>query len=119
LVFDDELSPSSKKISKIITECKILDRTHLILDILRNVPKLLCENTGRTGAMHLYAASMSGLWTHLERQGGIGMRGPGNRDRNGPTYCTRPNRFLKDKIKAIDKWERSVAIVAQWFVWLW
>jgi GTP-binding protein HflX len=40
----------------------------LILDILRNVPKLLCENTGRTGAMHLYAASMSGLWTHLERQ---------------------------------------------------
>ncbi len=34
LVFDDELSPSQQKnISKIITECKILDRTHLILDI--------------------------------------------------------------------------------------
>jgi GTP-binding protein HflX len=32
--------PSKKNISKIITECKILDRTHLILDILRNVPKL-------------------------------------------------------------------------------
>jgi GTP-binding protein HflX len=33
LIFDDELS-HSKKISKVIVECKILDRTHLILDIL-------------------------------------------------------------------------------------
>jgi GTP-binding protein HflX len=35
LIFDDELSPSQQKnISKVIVECKILDRTHLILDIL-------------------------------------------------------------------------------------
>jgi GTP-binding protein HflX len=34
LIFDDELSPSQQKnISKVIVECKILDRTHLILDI--------------------------------------------------------------------------------------
>ena len=34
LIFDDELSPSQQKnISKVIEECKILDRTHLILDI--------------------------------------------------------------------------------------
>jgi GTP-binding protein HflX len=32
LIFDDELSPSQQKI--VIVECKILDRTHLILDIL-------------------------------------------------------------------------------------
>jgi GTP-binding protein HflX len=30
------------------------------------------------------------------------MRGPGDRDRNGPTYWDQ-NRFVKDKIKAIDK----------------
>jgi GTP-binding protein HflX len=42
LVFDDELSPSQqKKSSK--NNSKILDRTHLILDILRNVPKLLMQ----------------------------------------------------------------------------
>jgi GTP-binding protein HflX len=33
LIFDDELSPSQQNISKVIVECKILDRTHLILDI--------------------------------------------------------------------------------------
>jgi GTP-binding protein HflX len=33
LIFDDELSPSQQK-NKVIVECKILDRTHLILDIL-------------------------------------------------------------------------------------
>jgi hypothetical protein len=48
---------NKKNISKIITECKILDRTHLILDILHNVPKLLCKNAGGTGAVPIFIAS--------------------------------------------------------------
>jgi GTP-binding protein HflX len=42
--FDDELTPSQQKnISKIIVECKILDRTHLILIFLHNVQRLCMQ----------------------------------------------------------------------------
>jgi 50S ribosomal subunit-associated GTPase HflX len=52
LIFDDELSPSQQKISK-VRECKILDRTHLILDIFAQEQRLVCR-TGRVGTMPIH-----------------------------------------------------------------
>ncbi|RKS94894.1 GTP-binding protein HflX [Flavobacterium limicola] len=107
LVFDDELSPSQQKnISKIITECKILDRTHLILDIFAQRAETSYARTQVELAQCIYMLPrLSGLWTHLERQkGGIGMRGPGETEIETDRRIVRDRiALLKDKIKAIDK----------------
>jgi GTP-binding protein HflX len=107
LVFDDELSPSQQKnISKIITECKILDRTHLILDIFAQRAETSYARTQVELAQCQYLLPrLSGMWTHLERQkGGIGMRGPGETEIETDRRIVRDRiSLLKDKIKAIDK----------------
>jgi GTP-binding protein HflX len=107
LVFDDELSPSQQKnISKIITECKILDRTHLILDIFAQRAETSYARTQVELAQCIYMLPrLSGLWTHLERQkGGIGMRGPGETEIETDRRIVRDRiALLKEKIKAIDK----------------
>ena len=107
LVFDDELSPSQQKnISKIITECKILDRTHLILDIFAQRAETSYARTQVELAQCQYLLPrLSGMWTHLERQkGGIGMRGPGETEIETDRRIVRDRiALLKDKIKSIDK----------------
>ncbi|WP_367772677.1 GTPase HflX [Flavobacterium sp. WC2421] len=107
LIFDDELTPSQQKnISKIITECKILDRTHLILDIFAQRAETSYARTQVELAQCIYMLPrLSGLWTHLERQkGGIGMRGPGETEIETDRRIVRDRiALLKDKIKAIDK----------------
>ena len=106
LVFDDELTPSQQKnISKII-DCKILDRTNLILDIFAQRAETSYARTQVELAQCIYLLPrLSGLWTHLERQkGGIGMRGPGETEIETDRRIVRDRiALLKDKIKAIDK----------------
>ncbi len=106
LVFDDELSPSQQKnISKII-DCKILDRTHLILDIFAQRAETSYARTQVELAQCQYLLPrLSGMWTHLERQkGGIGMRGPGETEIETDRRIVRDRiALLKEKIKAIDK----------------
>jgi GTP-binding protein HflX len=106
LVFDDELSPSQQKnISKII-DCKILDRTHLILDIFAQRAETSYARTQVELAQCQYLLPrLSGMWTHLERQkGGIGMRGPGETEIETDRRIVRDRiALLKDKIKSIDK----------------
>jgi GTP-binding protein HflX len=107
LIFDDELSPSQQKnISKIITECKILDRTHLILDIFAQRAETSYARTQVELAQCQYLLPrLSGMWTHLERQkGGIGMRGPGETEIETDRRIVRDRiALLKEKIKTIDK----------------
>ena len=107
LVFDDELSPSQQKnISKIITECKILDRTHLILDIFAQRAETSYARTQVELAQCQYLLPrLSGMWTHFERQkGGIGMRGPGETEIETDRRIVRDRiALLKEKIKTIDK----------------
>lgn len=107
LVFDDELSPSQQKnISKIIVECKILDRTHLILDIFAQRAETSYARTQVELAQCQYLLPrLSGMWTHLERQkGGIGMRGPGETEIETDRRIVRDRiALLKEKIKSIDK----------------
>jgi GTP-binding protein HflX len=106
LIFDDELTPSQQKnISKII-DCKILDRTNLILDIFAQRAETSYARTQVELAQCQYLLPrLSGMWTHLERQkGGIGMRGPGETEIETDRRIVRDRiALLKEKIKAIDK----------------
>jgi GTPase len=106
VIFDDELSPSQQKnISKII-ECKVLDRTNLILDIFAQRAETSYARTQVELAQCIYILPrLSGMWTHLERQkGGIGMRGPGETEIETDRRIVRDRiALLKEKIKVIDK----------------
>jgi len=107
VIFDDELSPSQQKnISKILVECKVLDRTNLILDIFAQRAETSYARTQVELAQCIYLLPrLSGMWTHLERQkGGIGMRGPGETEIETDRRIVRDRiALLKDKIKVIDK----------------
>jgi len=77
VIFDDELSPAQSRNLEKMFECKVLDRTALILDIFAQRART------REGKLQIELAQLQHLlprltrfWTHLSRQsGGIGMRG--------------------------------------------
>ena len=106
VIFDDELSPSQQKnISKIL-DCKVLDRTNLILDIFAQRAETYYARTQVELAQCQYLLPrLSGMWTHLERQkGGIGLRGPGETEIETDRRIVRDRiALLKEKIKTIDK----------------
>ena len=106
VIFDDELSPSQQKnISKIL-DCKVLDRTNLILDIFAQRAETSYARTQVELAQCQYLLPrLSGMWTHLERQkGGIGLRGPGETEIETDRRIVRDRiALLKEKIKTIDK----------------
>jgi GTP-binding protein HflX len=106
VIFDDELSPSQQKNITKILECKVLDRTNLILDIFAQRAETSYARTQVELAQCQYLLPrLSGMWTHLERQkGGIGMRGPGETEIETDRRIVRDRiSLLKDKIKIIDK----------------
>jgi GTP-binding protein HflX len=106
VIFDDELSPSQQKNITRILNCKVLDRTNLILDIFAQRAETSYARTQVELAQCQYLLPrLSGMWTHLERQkGGIGMRGPGETEIETDRRIVRDRiSLLKDKIKAIDK----------------
>lgn len=106
VIFDDELSPSQQKnISKLL-DCKVLDRTNLILDIFAQRAETSYARTQVELAQCQYLLPrLSGMWTHLERQkGGIGLRGPGETEIETDRRIVRDRiALLKEKIKTIDK----------------
>ncbi len=106
VIFDDELSPSQQKnISKIL-DCKVLDRTNLILDIFAQRAETSYARTQVELAQCQYLLPrLSGMWTHLERQkGGIGLRGPGETEIETDRRIVRDRiALLKEKIRTIDK----------------
>ncbi|MBU3680965.1 MAG: GTPase HflX [Flavobacterium sp.] len=106
VIFDDELSPSQQKNITRILDCKVLDRTNLILDIFAQRAETSYARTQVELAQCQYLLPrLSGMWTHLERQkGGIGMRGPGETEIETDRRIVRDRiALLKDKIKVIDK----------------
>ncbi len=106
VIFDDELSPSQQKNITKILDCKVLDRTNLILDIFAQRAETSYARTQVELAQCIYLLPrLSGMWTHLERQkGGIGMRGPGETEIETDRRIVRDRiALLKDKIKVIDK----------------
>lgn len=97
VIFDDELSPSQIRNIETILKVKIIDRTNLILDIFAQRATTAYAKTQVELAQYQYLLPrLTGLWTHLERQrGGIGMRGPGERE------IETDRRIIRDKISAL------------------
>ena len=106
VIFDDELSATQERNISKIFNCKILDRTNLILDIFDQRAKTSYAKTQVELAQCQYLLPrLKGMWTHLERQkGGIGMRGPGETEIETDRRIVRNKiSLLKEKIKSIDK----------------
>jgi len=98
-IFDDELSPAQLRNIEKILDCKILDRTNLILDIFAQRAQTSSAKTQVELAQHQYLLPrLTKLWTHLDKQkGGIGMRGPGE------TEIETDRRIIRDKISLLKK----------------
>ena len=94
VIFDDELSPSQLRNIERELQCRILDRTNLILDIFASRAKTAHAKTQVELAQYQYLLPrLTRMWTHLERQrGGIGLRGPGE------TEIETDRRIIRDKI---------------------
>ena len=99
VIFDHELSPSQERNLEQLLQCRVLDRTGLILDIFAQRAR------SHEGKLQVELAQLKHLstrlvrgWTHLERQkGGIGLRGPGE------TQLETDRRLLGERIKQIHK----------------
>jgi len=94
VIFDDELSPSQLRNIERELNCRILDRTNLILDIFAGRAQTAHAKTQVELAQYQYLLPrLTRMWTHLERQrGGIGMRGPGE------TEIETDRRIIRDRI---------------------
>lgn len=106
VVFDDDLSPSQHRNIEKALRCKILDRSNLILDIFARRAQTAHAKTQVELAQYEYILPrLAGMWTHLERQrGGIGMRGPGEREIETDRRIIRDKiARLKEQLKKIDK----------------
>ena len=97
VIFDDDLSPAQSRNLETLFECKVLDRTSLILDIFAQRART------REGKLQVELAQLQHLlprltrfWSHLSRQkGGIGMRG------DGETQLETDRRRVQDRITRI------------------
>lgn len=99
VIFNHELTPAQERNLEKLLQCRVLDRTGLILDIFASRARSF---EGRLQVelaqlQHLSTRLVRG-WTHLERQkGGIGLRGPGE------TQLETDRRLLGNRIKFIKK----------------
>jgi len=97
VIFDDELSPAQSRNLETVFECKVLDRTSLILDIFAQRART------KEGKLQVELAQLEHLlprltryWSHLSRQkGGIGMRG------DGETQLETDRRRVQERIEKI------------------
>jgi GTP-binding protein HflX len=100
VIFDDDLSPAQCRNLEKIFECKILDRTSLILDIFAQRART------REGKLQIELAQLQHLlprltrfWGHLSRQsGGIGMRGG-----EGESQLEADRRKVSERIDKIER----------------
>jgi len=106
VIFDDELTPAQQNNIQKELQCKIVDRTTLILDIFAQRAQTSYARTQVELAQYEYLLPrLTGLWTHLERQkGGIGMRGPGETEIETDRRIVRDRiALLKKKLEKIDR----------------
>ncbi len=99
VIFDDDLTGKQVKVLEEFLKVKIIDRSTLILDIFASRAKTAQAKTQVELAQLQYLLPrLRGLWTHLERQrGGIGMRGPGEKE------IETDRRIVRDKISLLKK----------------
>jgi GTP-binding protein HflX len=106
VIFDDELSPSQLRNIERELQCKVLDRTILILDIFASRARTSHAKTQVELAQLQYMLPrLKRMWTHLERQkGGIGLRGPGESQIESDRRIIQTRiALMKERLKEIDK----------------
>jgi GTPase len=107
VLINHTLSPSQERNLEKLLQCRVLDRTGLILDIFAQRARTF------EGKLQVELAQLQHLatrlvrgWTHLERQkGGIGLRGPGE------TQLETDRRLLRNRVKFIK--ERLLKVRSQ------
>jgi GTPase len=97
LIVDDELSPNQQRNLERLLDCKVLDRSALIIDIFARHAR---THEGRLqvelAALEYHLPRLTRMWTHLSRTGGgIGTRGPGE------TQLETDRRVIREKIKRL------------------
>ncbi|MCB0640635.1 MAG: GTPase HflX, partial [Phaeodactylibacter sp.] len=99
IIFDDDLTGKQVNIIEEALKVKIIDRSSLILDIFASRAQTAQAKTQvELAQMQYLLPRLRGLWTHLERQrGGIGMRGPGEKE------IETDRRIVRDKISLLKK----------------
>jgi GTP-binding protein HflX len=99
VIFDDDLTPSQLRNIEQILEVKILDRSNLILDIFASRARTAHAKTQVELAQYQYLLPrLTNMWTHLQKQkGGIGMKGPGEKE------IETDRRIIRDKISLLKK----------------
>lgn len=99
VIFDDDLTGKQVSILEEELKVKIIDRSSLILDIFASRAQTAQAKTQvELAQMQYLLPRLRGLWTHLERQrGGIGMRGPGEKE------IETDRRIVRDKISLLKK----------------
>jgi GTP-binding protein HflX len=98
VVFDHPLSPSQERNLEALLQCRVLDRTGLILDIFaQRARSFEGQLQVELAQLRHMATRLVRGWTHLERQkGGIGLRGPGE------TQLETDRRLLASRIKTLN-----------------
>ncbi len=100
IIFDDELTATQlRNLEKEIPERKILDRPNLILDIFAQRARTAHAKTQVELAQYQYMLPrLTNMWTHLQKQkGGIGMKGPGEKE------IETDRRIIRDRIAHLKK----------------
>ena len=97
LVVDDELAPNQQRSLEKLLDCKVLDRSALIIDIFARHAR---TREGRLqvelAALEYHLPRLTRMWTHLSRTGGgIGTRGPGE------SQLETDRRLIRDKIRKV------------------
>ncbi|CAN5596442.1 GTPase HflX [soil metagenome] len=97
LIVDDELAPNQLRSLEQLLDCKVLDRSALIIDIFARHAK---TKEGRLqvelAALEYHLPRLTRMWTHLSRTGGgIGTRGPGE------SQLETDRRLIREKIKKV------------------
>ncbi|HKK89570.1 MAG TPA: GTPase HflX [Saprospiraceae bacterium] len=110
VIFDDDLSGKQVRNIEKMLKRKIIDRSSLILDIFAERAQTAQAKTQvELAQMQYLLPRLRGLWTHLERQrGGIGMRGPGEKEIETDRRIVRDQiSKLKKKLQKIDQQNRT------------
>ena len=97
LIVDDELEPNQQRSLEKLLDCKVLDRSALIIDIFARHAR---TKEGRLqvelAALEYHLPRLTRMWTHLSRTGGgIGTRGPGE------SQLETDRRIIRTKIKKV------------------
>lgn len=109
-VFDDELSGTQIRNIEKALECRVLDRSNLILDIFAKRARSAQAKAQVELAQYQYLLPrLTRMWTHLEKQrGGIGMRGPGESEIETDRRIIREKLSrLKEQLRDIEKQSRT------------